>query len=87
MKKSYRLKPRGLLYVASPCGPSTKFIQIMSLGPKMPPPPPPPPNLKLSFAEYGDVTYQIKGYAAYDNILANILLLHLLLTPGMESKG
>ena len=38
---------------------------------------PPNPNLKLTFSEYGHVAYQIKGNAAYNNILANILLLLL----------
>ena len=32
-------------------------------------------KLKLVFSEYGHVAYQIK--AAYKNILANVLLLHL----------
>ena len=36
----------------------------------------PPPNIKLTFSEYDHVAYQIKGNAAYNNILANILLLH-----------
>ena len=44
------------------------------------------PNIKLTFSEYGHVAYQIKGIAAYNNILANILLLHLPLTPGVGSK-
>ena len=48
----------------------------MPLGPKMPP----NPNIKLTFSEYGHVAYQIKGNAAYNNILANILLLHLPVT-------
>ena len=57
----------------------------MPLAPKMPPPP--PPNIKLMFSDYGHVTFQIKGNAAYNNTLANILLLHLPLTPGVGSKG
>ena len=48
---------------------------------------PPPPNIKLTFSEYGHFAYQIKGNAAYNNILANNLLLHLFLTPGVGSKG
>ena len=47
----------------------------------------PPTNTKLTFSEYGNVAYQIKGNAAYKNILANILLSHLPLTPGVGSKG
>ena len=84
MKKSSCLKPQSLLYVASPYGPSIKFIQIMPLEPKMTPP---PPNIKLTFSKYRHVEYKIKGNAAYNNILANILLLHLSLTPGVGSNG
>ena len=36
---------------------------------------------------YGHVAYQIKGNEAYNNMLANILILHLPLTPGVGSKG
>ena len=35
----------------------------------------PPYRNKISFSEYGHVAFQIK--AAYNNILANVLLLHL----------
>ena len=55
MKQYSRLKPQGLRYVASSCGPSTKFIQIMPLAPKIPP----PHNIKLTFSEYGHDAYQI----------------------------
>ena len=48
---------------------------------------PPPPNIKLTFSEYGHIAYQIKGNIAYNNILANILLIHLPLIPGMGSNG
>ena len=37
--------------------------------------------------KYSHVAYQIKGNEAYNNILANILLLFLPLTPGVGSKG
>ena len=77
MKKSSCLKTQGLCYVALPCGLSTKFIQIMPLGPKM------PPHIKLTFSKYGHVAYQIKGNAAYKIILAYVLLLHLPLVPGV----
>ena len=50
-------------------------------------PPPPSPNIKLTFSEYGHVAYQIKGNEAYNNMLVNILLLHLPLIPGVGSKG
>ena len=33
------------------------------------------------FSEYGHIAYQIEGNEAYDNMLANILLLHLLFEP------
>ena len=75
MKKSC-LKPQWFRHVASPYGPSTKFIQFMSLGLKM------SPHIKLTFSEYGHVAHQIKGNAAYNKILANIFLLHLPLIPG-----
>ena len=41
------------------------------------------------FLEYGHVAYQIKGNEAYtcNNMLANNLLLHLPLNPGVGSKG
>ena len=42
---------------------------------------------KIYFSEYGQVAYQIKRNEAYNNMLANILLLHLPLTPGLGSKG
>ena len=42
-------------------------------------PPPPHMKIKLVLSEYGHVAFQIK--AAYNNILANVLLLHL------HSKG
>ena len=45
------------------------------------------PNIKFTYSEYGHAAYQIKGNAAYYNILANILLLHLPLTRGLGSKG
>ena len=47
------------------------------------------PHIKLTFSEYGLVAYQIKFNAAYNNIVANILLLHLYLPliPGVGSKG
>ena len=48
---------------------------------------PPTPNIKLTFSEYGHVAYQIKGNAAYNTILANILLLHLPFTPWVGSEG
>ena len=43
--------------------------------------------IKSTFTEYGHVAYQIKGNEANNNMLANILLLNLLLTPGLGSKG
>ena len=46
----------------------------------------PLPYIKLTFSEYGHDAYQIKGNAAYNNILANILLLHLPLTPWWSQK-
>ena len=48
---------------------------------------PPPPNIKLTFSEYGHVAYQIKENEAFNNMLVNILLLYLPLTPGVGSKG
>ena len=50
-------------------------------------PPPPHPHIKSTFSEYGHVAYQIKEDKAYNNMLANILLLHLPLTPEVGSKG
>ena len=43
--------------------------------------------IKSAFSEYGHVAYQIKGNEAYSNMLANNMVLHLLLTPGVGSKG
>ena len=42
---------------------------------------------KINFSEYGHVAYQIKGNEAYTNMLANSLLIHVPLTPGVGSKG
>ena len=39
-------------------------------------------DISCFFSEYGHAAYQIKGNEAYDNMLANILLLHLSLTYG-----
>ena len=51
------------------------FFQTLPLGPEIP-----PYKIKFDFiSEYGHIAYQIK--AAYNNILANVLLLHL------HSKG
>ena len=47
----------------------------------------PTQNLKFTYSEYGHAAYQIKGNAANNNILANILHLHLPLTRGVGSKG
>ena len=38
------------------------------------------------FSEYGHEVYQIKGNKTFNNMLANRLLLHLPLTPGVGSK-
>ena len=43
--------------------------------------------IKSTFSEYGHIAYVFKGNEAYNNMLANILPLHLLLTPGVRSKG
>ena len=48
----------------------------MPMGPQMP-----PPHITSTFSEYGHVAYQIKGNAAYNNILANIFALTLTLDP------
>ena len=37
--------------------------------------------IKSTFSEYGHVAYQIKGNEAYNNMLANVLLLCTPLTP------
>ena len=42
--------------------------------------------LKLTFSEYGHVSYQIKGNDAYNYMSANVLPLHTSLTPG-GTKG
>ena len=42
--------------------------------------------IKSTFSEYGHVAYQIKGNEACNNMLANSLVLHLPLTPGMGQR-
>ena len=39
-----------------------------------------------TFSKYAHVAYQIKGNEAYNTILANILPLHIPLTPGVGKK-
>ena len=36
---------------------------------------------------YGHVAYQIKENETYNNMIANSMILHLPLTPGVGSKG
>ena len=43
--------------------------------------------IKSTFSEYGRVAYIIKGNKAYNNMLANSLLLHLSLVPEVGPKG
>ena len=40
----------------------------------------------INIFRIGHVAFQIKGNEAYNNMLANSLILHLLLTPGVGSK-
>ena len=47
----------------------------------------PQANIISTFSEYGNAAYQVKGNEAYNNMLANILLLLITLTPGAGSKG
>ena len=44
-------------------------------------------HIKSTFSEYDNVANQIKGNEAYNNMLANILPLHIPLTLGVGSKG
>ena len=44
-------------------------------------------NIQSTFSEYGHIAYQIKGAETNNNMLANVLLLHLPVTPGVGSKG
>ena len=85
MKKIFESETKRPLMCSIALWPSTKCIQIIPLGLNRPPPPP-HTNKKLTFSEYGHAAYQIKGNVAYNNILTNIMLLHLPLTRGVGTK-
>ena len=58
----------------------------MPLGPKMPPIPCRGHigSYEINFStEYGHIDYENKGNEVHNNMLANILLLHLPLIPGV----
>ena len=72
--------------VASPCGLLPSSLKVCPWGQKWPLAGVTYANIKSTFSEYGHLAYHIKENEAYNNMLANILLLHSSFAPGWNQN-